>query len=228
MEQDSNLGNLHIHEGLLHEILGDLETAHHILMIRESLDINRETEKSFMLKFEERVSQALTAQEVRLKSEKPQLEPENEKHPKISQDKRFKKTGKAREREVQEASLTTAIIRMKLDENPENANAHKRILHRLLDYLKSLHQDLIRREARSIHVEPEKTYMLEFKGKVSRAQGRSGRLCMMEKLMARKRKGLRRIRGGKTQPVEEDNSRKNLQTDGPRRNKNNKRFLELI
>jgi hypothetical protein len=56
MEQDSNLGNLHIHEGLLHEILEDLETAHHVLMIRESLDINREPEKSYMSEFEGRVS----------------------------------------------------------------------------------------------------------------------------------------------------------------------------
>ena len=102
-----------------------METAHHILMIRESMDINREPEKSFMLKFEGRVSQALTAQEVQLKSEKPQLEPEKEKHTRTSQDRRFRKTGKAREREVQEASLTTAIIRMELDQNPENANATK-------------------------------------------------------------------------------------------------------
>ena len=51
MEQDRNPGNLHIHEGLLHKILEDLETAHHVLMIRESLDINREPDSSFMSEF---------------------------------------------------------------------------------------------------------------------------------------------------------------------------------
>jgi hypothetical protein len=75
------MGNLQIHEGLLHEILEDLETAHHILMIMESMDINWEPEKSFMLEFEGRVIQALTAQEVRLKSANPQLEPERRSTP---------------------------------------------------------------------------------------------------------------------------------------------------
>jgi hypothetical protein len=114
MKQDSNLGNLYIHKGLLHEILGDLETAHHILMISESLDINREPEKSFMSEFERRVSRALTAPEVRLKLAKTQLEPEKEKHTSTIQDRKFRKTGKARECEDQGASLTTAIIIMEL------------------------------------------------------------------------------------------------------------------
>ena len=51
MELDSNLENLHIHEGLLHQILDDLETAHHVFMIRESLDINREPEKTYRSEF---------------------------------------------------------------------------------------------------------------------------------------------------------------------------------
>jgi hypothetical protein len=46
MELDSNLENLHIHEGLLHQMLENLERAHHVFMIREALDINREPEKS--------------------------------------------------------------------------------------------------------------------------------------------------------------------------------------
>jgi hypothetical protein len=58
---------------------------------------------------------------------------------------------------------------MELGQNPENANVHKWILHSLLDYLKLMHLDLIRREALSIQVEPGKSYMLEFEGKVSRA-----------------------------------------------------------
>ena len=58
---------------------------------------------------------------------------------------------------------------MELDQNQENANTHERILHSLLDYLKTINLDLIRREALSIHIEPEKSYMLEFEGKVSRA-----------------------------------------------------------
>jgi hypothetical protein len=88
-------------------------TAVAVERMKKETTENREPEKSFMLKFEGRVSQALTAQKVRLKSEKQQLEPEKEKHTKISQDRRFQKTGKAREREVQDASLTTAIIRTK-------------------------------------------------------------------------------------------------------------------
>ena len=58
MELDSNLEKLYIHEGLLHQILEDLETAHHVFMMRESLDINREPDKSYMSEFEGRVSRA--------------------------------------------------------------------------------------------------------------------------------------------------------------------------
>ena len=71
-----------------------METAHHVLMIRESLDINREPEKSYMSEFEGRVSRALTAQEVRLKLATTQLEPEKEKHTRTSQDRRFRKKEK--------------------------------------------------------------------------------------------------------------------------------------
>jgi hypothetical protein len=66
MELDSNQENLHIHEGLLHQMLENLETAHHVFMIRESLDINREPEKSCMSEFEGKFSRALIKQKVQL------------------------------------------------------------------------------------------------------------------------------------------------------------------
>ena len=77
MELDSNLENLHIHEGILHQILENLETAHHVFMIRESLDINKEPEKSYMLEFEGKVIRALIAQKVWLQLTDRQPEQEN-------------------------------------------------------------------------------------------------------------------------------------------------------
>jgi hypothetical protein len=61
---------------------------------------------------------------------------------------------------------------MELDQNPEKANTHERILHSLLDYLESIRLDLIRQEELSNHLEPEKSNMLKFEGKVSRAPKR--------------------------------------------------------
>jgi hypothetical protein len=59
-------------------------------------------------------------------------------------------------------------------------------------------------------------------------QWRSGGIYIIEKLMARKRKGFRRIIGGTTQTVKEDNPRKNQQPDGPSRREDNKGLLDRI
>jgi hypothetical protein len=86
MELDSNLENLHIDEGLLHQMLENLETAHPLFMIRESLDINREPEKSYMSEFKGKVVRALIAQKVRLQLTDRQIEPEKEKNIGIGQE----------------------------------------------------------------------------------------------------------------------------------------------
>jgi hypothetical protein len=66
IEHVLNLENLHIHEILLHQMLENLEIEHHDFIIKESLDINMEPEKSNMSEFEGKVSRALTKQKVRL------------------------------------------------------------------------------------------------------------------------------------------------------------------
>jgi hypothetical protein len=60
MELDSNLENLHIHKGLLHQMLENF------FILREPLDINREPEKSYKSEFAGKVIRALITQKVRL------------------------------------------------------------------------------------------------------------------------------------------------------------------
>jgi hypothetical protein len=50
MELDLNPENVNVHEVLLH-LLENLETEHHNFVMKESLDINMEPEKSYMLEF---------------------------------------------------------------------------------------------------------------------------------------------------------------------------------
>jgi hypothetical protein len=51
MKLDLNPDNVHVHEVLLHQMLENLETEHHDFIMKESLDIIMEPEKSYMLEF---------------------------------------------------------------------------------------------------------------------------------------------------------------------------------
>ena len=72
-------------------------------------------------------------------------------------------------REKQEATVITAIHVMELDLNPENVHVHEVLLHQMLKNLETEHNDFVKKESLDINKEPEKSYMLEFEGKVSRA-----------------------------------------------------------
>ena len=83
MELDLNPENVYVHEVILHQMLENLETEHHNFVMRESLDINREPEKSYMLEFEGKVSRALKKQITRLQlpaipSQQPDRRPQIE------------------------------------------------------------------------------------------------------------------------------------------------------
>jgi hypothetical protein len=59
---------------------------------------------------------------------------------------------------------------MELDLNPENVHVREVLLHQMLENFETEHPNFVMKESLDIKVEPEKSYMLEFEGKVSRAQ----------------------------------------------------------
>ena len=70
---------------------------------------------------------------------------------------------------MQEASLVTAIRVMELDRNPNNVEVHEALLQQMLHILDKEHNDFIMKEMLDVNKEPQKSYMSEFEGKVSKA-----------------------------------------------------------
>ena len=75
----------------------------------------------------------------------------------------------SRERKKQEATLISAIQVMELNLNPEFLNVHEVLLHQMLQNLETEHNSFVMEQSLDINKELEKSYMLEFEGKVSRA-----------------------------------------------------------
>jgi hypothetical protein len=80
MELDLNPENVYVHEVILHRKLENLEAEHHNFDMRESLDINREPEKFYMLEFEWKVSRALKNQRVKLQMPTMPSQPQDRDH----------------------------------------------------------------------------------------------------------------------------------------------------
>jgi hypothetical protein len=59
--------------------------------------------------------------------------------------------------------------RMELDLNPDNVKVHEALLQQMLQILEKEHNDFIMKELLDLNKEPQKSYMSEFEGKVSRA-----------------------------------------------------------
>jgi hypothetical protein len=83
--------------------------------------------------------------------------------------RRFLTRSTATGRKKQEATLTTAIRVMELNLNPEDLHVQEVLLHQMLENLETEHRKFIMKESLDINMEPERSYMLEFEGKVSRA-----------------------------------------------------------
>ena len=81
--------------------------------------------------------------------------------------RRFLTRTAAAGRKKQEASLATAIRAMELDLDPDNVPVHEVLLHQMLENLEREHHDFVGKESLDINLEPEKSYMLEFEGKVA-------------------------------------------------------------
>ena len=71
--------------------------------------------------------------------------------------------------QLEEASLVTTIRGMELDLDPENITNHEALLQQMLQNLEREHNDFIMQELLDVNKEPQKSYMSEMEGKVSRA-----------------------------------------------------------
>jgi hypothetical protein len=71
--------------------------------------------------------------------------------------------------QLEEASLVTTIRGMELDLDPENVTNHEALVQQMLQNLEREHNDFITKELLDVNKEPQKSYMSEIEGKVSRA-----------------------------------------------------------
>ena len=65
--------------------------------------------------------------------------------------------------------VVTAIRVMELDLTPDNVKVHEALLQQMLQILEKEHNEFIMKELLDVNKEPQKSYMSEFEGKVSRA-----------------------------------------------------------
>jgi hypothetical protein len=83
MELDLDPENIKVHETLLQQMLGLLEDEHNEFIMKESLDVNTEPQKSYMSEFEGKINRALLRHKTRLQllpvpNQPPDREPQKE------------------------------------------------------------------------------------------------------------------------------------------------------
>ena len=71
----------------------------------------------------------------------------------------------AADRMKAQAALTTSIRAMEIDSNPENYGVHQVMTGQLLDILDREHAEYVVKEGLDINIEPQKSYMKEYKDK---------------------------------------------------------------
>jgi hypothetical protein len=85
------------------------------------------------------------------------------------QGRRFLTRATASGRKIKEASLTAAIHMMGLDLDPDNVRLHETLIQEHLQDVEKEHNDFIVKERLDLNKEPQKSYMTNLEGKVSRA-----------------------------------------------------------
>ena len=83
--------------------------------------------------------------------------------------RRFLTRASAADRLKAQAALTTSIRAMEIDANPENYSVHKVMTGQLLDILEREHNEYVVNEELDINLEPQKSYMKEYRDKLQRA-----------------------------------------------------------
>ena len=83
--------------------------------------------------------------------------------------RRFLTRATAADRLKAQAALTTSIRAMEIDGNPENYGVHHVTTEQLLDILEREHNEYVVNEKLDINLEPQKSYMKEYRDKLQRA-----------------------------------------------------------
>jgi hypothetical protein len=83
--------------------------------------------------------------------------------------RRFLTRATAADRMKAQAALTTSIRAMEIDSNPENYGVHQVMTGQLLDILEREHAEYVVKEGLDINIEPQKSYMKEYRDKLQRA-----------------------------------------------------------